>query len=212
MTHMSKMTRSHTGTTGMRKGLSLVEMLISIILFGLIATIGFTYYKNYYDTSFAAKQLRIYTIIDQAAQLSNGYDLYTAKYGAQPTTIQPMVDAKILTAIPQSQAFVTDTGWVIDSNKSITTASGGNGVAFVYRLDSLVATSDDRVDYCNILNNAAYIDSNLSRVLADQNSSYELYTQGIALGNSEAEFYHCDENGTAATDLYLTFVKIANNI
>ena len=54
---------------GMRKGISLVEMLIAIVLFGVIGTISFIYYKNYYDTSFAAKKLRISVVIDQASQL-----------------------------------------------------------------------------------------------------------------------------------------------
>ena len=210
MTHMSKMTRSHTETTGMRKGISLVEMLISIILFGIIATISFTYYKNYYDTSFAAKQLRIYTIVDQASQLANAFDLYNAKYGAQPTEIQPMVDAKILTAIPQSQSFVTSSGWSLEENLTIVTASA-TGVAFRYPLDSTVAVGQDFLDYCNILNNAAFIDSNLSKLITDQNTSAQLYAAGVANDASESEFYHCDLNGTTSSDLYLTFVKIADN-
>ena len=209
MTHMSKMTRSHTGKTGMRKGLSLVEMLISIILFGIIATIGFTYYKNYYDTSFAAKQLRIYTIVDQAAQLSNTFDLYNAKYGENPTEIQQMVDTKFLTAIPQKQSFVTSTGWTLEENQTIVEANA-TGITFQYVLNG-AGSGQDNLDYCNILNNAAWSDSNLSKTTDEQNASSTWYSRGISVseGNtSETEFFHCEKNSTGS--LNLIFVKTAN--
>ena len=33
---------------GMRSGISLVEMMIAVILFGVISVVGLKYYKNYY--------------------------------------------------------------------------------------------------------------------------------------------------------------------
>ncbi|MCW9067662.1 MAG: prepilin-type N-terminal cleavage/methylation domain-containing protein, partial [Sulfurimonas sp.] len=35
----------------MRKGISLMEMLVAIILLGILSSVGFTYYKNYYSTA-----------------------------------------------------------------------------------------------------------------------------------------------------------------
>jgi prepilin-type N-terminal cleavage/methylation domain-containing protein len=49
----SNMTR---GRKGMRKGISLVEMLIAIILFGTISMISFKYAANFYDTKLASKK------------------------------------------------------------------------------------------------------------------------------------------------------------
>ncbi|MDQ1298907.1 MAG: hypothetical protein QG558_1446, partial [Campylobacterota bacterium] len=42
--------------TGMRKGISLVEMMITIILFAALATISLKYTKNFFDTGLAAQK------------------------------------------------------------------------------------------------------------------------------------------------------------
>lgn len=199
----SNMMRSHKG---MRKGISLVEMLVAIVLFGIIGTISFTYYKNYYDTSFAAKQLRIYTVVDQAAQLSNAFDLYNTKNGVDPVTVDEMVVDRILTQAPAPQPFVTATGWTLDENVTIDGADT-TGVAFMYLVDG-AGSNTDKLDYCNILNNTAFKDSNLSKLDADQNTTSELYAAGIAGATNEQEFFHCESNGTAFT-YRLTFVKRA---
>jgi len=44
--------------TGMRKGISLVEMMIAIILFAALSTIGLKYYKNYINTDLQAMKAR----------------------------------------------------------------------------------------------------------------------------------------------------------
>ena len=211
------MTRGHKG---MRKGISLIEMLVAIVLFGIIGTISYTYYKNFYDTSFAAKQLRVYTIVDQAAQLSNAFDLYNTKYGKDINLtqgVQELVDSKLLTQIPQAIPAVTVTGWSYDNNYSVESATIGAGVVFTYAIDTNdTSSAQDRRDYCNILNNTAYSEENLTKLAADQNYTYELYREGngtsaIALA-SETEFFHCAEsNHTNKTANYtFVFVKRAN--
>ena len=200
MIHGSKVT---LGQKGMRKGISLVEMLVAIILFGIIGTISYTYYKSYYDTSFAAKQIRVYTLIDQAAQLSNAFDLYNTKNSQDPTSVQDMVDDKIITEIPGQISFITTTGWVLDTAKDINTTDA-NGTAFTYAINNTDLLPADKVDYCNILNNTAYSESNLTRTSTEQNTSVQLYAFGAATPASEQEFFHCDANATATT---FTFVK-----
>jgi prepilin-type N-terminal cleavage/methylation domain-containing protein len=202
----SSITRSNKG---MRKGISLVEMLVAIVLFGIIGTISYTYYKNYYDTSFAAKQLRIYTIVDQAAQLGNAFDLYNTKNGVDPTTVDQLVEDKILTQVPVAQPFVTATGWTLDENVTID-GNDTTGVAFMYLVDG-VGSNTDKLDYCNILNNTANKDSNLSRTDADQNETSDLYAAGVASATSEQEYFHCaDVNASGDPYKYrLTFVKRA---
>lgn len=201
----SNMTRGHKG---MRKGISLIEMLVAIVLFGIIGTISYTYYKNYYDTSFAAKQLRIYTIVDQAAQLSNAFDLYNTKNGADPLTVDVLVEDRELTQVPVRQPFVTNTGWELDANMSITSAAGGGGVAFLYKIDGLTASNQDKLDYCQILNNTAAKDQNLSQADTDINATDVLYAYGLTLDQNEQEFFHCaDNNGTATYVYEIVFVK-----
>ena len=186
---------------GMRKGISLVEMLTAIILFGLISVISYNYYKNYYDTTYAAKQTRVYAIIDQGTQISNAYDLYSSKMGVAPTTISQIVEQHILSKIPDLQKELTTRGWVVDSN--ITTdnnISNGNVVGFTYELNGTM-TQQDRVDYCNILNNAAKSDYNLSTPAAslkrDTNGSY-------ADINNTMFCYSADENASSVTFVFVT--------
>jgi prepilin-type N-terminal cleavage/methylation domain-containing protein len=178
---------------GMRNGISLVEMLIAIVLFGIIGTISYTYYKNYYDVSFAAKQLRVYTIVDQAAQLGNAFDIYNTKNGTDALTVQDFVDDKILTQVPVAQPFVSATGWQLIEDANITGAADANGTAFIYKLDGDTLTPQDSLDYCNILNNVADKDSNLTKLITDQNASNVLYAAGLAKTKSEMEFFHCED-------------------
>ena len=199
MAQGSNMTMGHNG---MRKGISLVEMLTAIILFGLISVISYNYYKNYYDTTFAAKQTRVYAIIDQATQLSNAYDLYQTKMGVAPTTLQAIVDQKILSKVPDVQPSLSKTGWTLDTN--ITTdnnATNTNVVGFKYDINGSSLVNQDRVDYCNILNNAAKSDYNLSTPAAslktDTNGSYNDV-------NNTMFCYALDVN---ASEVIFTFVK-----
>lgn len=209
MIHRDNMTRGHKG---MRKGISLVEMLVAIVLFGILGTIGYTYYKNYYNTAYAGKQVRIYTIVEQATQLSNAYDLYVAKHGSTPTDINAMVNDKILTEIPAMMPTLTLTGWRLDTNMSIetnNTAAQGD-TAFVYAMDVTDEnlSTASKLDYCNILNNVAYSDWNLSSTDADINTSKTFYALGVS-GQGELEYFHCaDINDSGADhDFHFVFAK-----
>ena len=202
----SKMVRPHNG---MRNGISLVEMLIAIVLFGLITVIGYNYYKNYYDTTFAAKQARIYAIIDQATQLSNALDVYSIKMGYLPKDIKAMVVERILLQKPDSQPSVTKTdgnasnfaqGWQLDNN--VTLLTGKEGVVFTMSVDSNLSTTQDKMDYCNILNNTANSDNNLSVT----NAQMTLKTS-MALGYAEYNAtMFCYKQG-ADTNITMVFVK-----
>ncbi|MCF6309141.1 MAG: type II secretion system GspH family protein [Sulfurimonas sp.] len=200
------MTRSHKG---MRKGISLIEMLVAVVMFGIIGTISYTYYKNYYDTSLAAKQLRIYTIVDQAAQLSNAFDLYNTKVGTDPVTVQEIVDQRILTEAPVKQPFLSSTGWTLEENLTIVGADT-TGVAFRYKLDG-VGSNTDNLDYCNILNQTGNTAWSLDYVESDQNTTAQQWSDGNASATSEFEYFHCaDNNGTAGSyDFDMIFIKRA---
>ena len=193
--------------TGMRKGISLVEMLIAIVLFGVIATASYVYYKNYYDTAFAAKKLAISVVVDQASQLSNTYDMYTIEKGVTPTTIQAIVDERFLIETPVSQPSITATGWELVVNKEVNGTTATNDIVFSMPIDGTANTAD-RLDYCNILNNKA---NPAWSVLAatsadgDQNTSAEHYDGGVLSATSQLEYFHCDR--TAADTYNLVFVK-----
>lgn len=209
MTRGTTMVRGHKG---MRNGLSLVEMLIAIVLFGLITTIAFAYYKNYYDISLAAKQTRMYAVIDQATQLSGALDVYVAKTGSNPELIQDMVTQRILITKPLANPAISTPevnasdethGWKLDTNATVQVAAGG-GIIFTMALDgndSAVVT--DMVEYCNILNNAADSDYNLSKVTYGAAKTmllaYADYNQSMFCANIGA--------GAADTNLTLVFVK-----
>lgn len=144
---------------GMRKGISLIEMLMAIVLLGLLGVISYNYYKVYYDTSFAAKQARIYVIIDQAQQLSNAHDLYELKNALVPTTIAIMVTDKQLTKVPDPIPEVTNAGWVLKTPTAATkidldsSVTADNDIAFTYDVNSTTSSIQDKLDYCNILSN-----------------------------------------------------------
>ncbi len=155
-THGSRVTRGH----GMRKGISLMEMLIAIILLGVISSIGYSYYKNYYDTSMAAKQTKIGVLIDQANQLKNALELYRIKFGLDVTTAQALaelVNHRIITEVPATMPDVSAAGWVLETD--VQTVSGGgtgaNDQLVTYALNGTAASIPERLDYCNAINNIA---------------------------------------------------------
>jgi prepilin-type N-terminal cleavage/methylation domain-containing protein len=207
MIHTEKMTQGHKG---MRKGISLVEMLVAIVLFGIIGTIGYTYYKNYYNTSFAGKQVRIYTLVEQATQLGNAYDLYLAKHGNTPVDINAMVQDKILTQIPAAMPGLTLTGWVLDANLSTVDSNNSGQSGFTYVMDANI-TNQTKLDYCNILNNVAYTGWELNNTDSEINGSSDFYRLGDSSGWGELEYFHCaDSNhttgaGFTAADHNFTF-------
>jgi prepilin-type N-terminal cleavage/methylation domain-containing protein len=205
MTQGSNMTIGHQGMKkGMRNGLSLIEMLISIVLFGLLSTASFKYYKNYYDTSFAAKQARIYIIIDQAGQLNNAFELYTTKNGADPVDVNSLVTDKILTQVPVTQNLISNAGWQLDLNATVKNSDGNDSdVVFYLSMTDGNASNADKNDYCNILTNAADTSWELNTSRASQVTATTHYAAG------RTSFF-CDANETGTDDdngtLKLTFV------
>src|SRR3989339_143077 len=199
MVHGSSVNR---GFKGMRKGISLVEMLIAVVLFGVISTIGYKYYKNFYNTTLAAKQARISAIIDQATQISNAYDLYVAKIGAVPTLITDLsdVDVKILTETPTKIPEISATGWAIKTNSALDDAVLDD-VTFSYVTDG-TASAADKLEYCNILNNIEIPTTSLDTLLAGIKTETLTYADGF----TKMMCYTPD----AGTTLYLSFVKTVN--
>lgn len=204
------------GFRGMRKGISLIEMLMAIVLLGVLGVISYNYYKVYYDTSFAAKQARVYVIIDQAQQLSNAHDLYEVKNALVPATIADMVTDKQLIRVPDAIPAVTATGWklyndiagavgTIELDGGATTAP--NDIAFAYDIDSTTSSLQDKLDYCNILTNTfqnswslSAVDGNVTAIGATPTLAYA----SAALSN-DAFCY-----ASAATVYHMVFVKRVN--
>lgn len=92
------MTQAHIG---MRKGISLVEMIVAIILFAALATIGLKYTKLFLNTDMQAKKARIAALTDQATQLSQAYQIFKNETGEAPALITDLNgSAAIMTEIP----------------------------------------------------------------------------------------------------------------
>ena len=199
------------GYKGMRKGISLMEMLVAIVLLGIIGTMGYNYYKNYYDTSFASKQARVYVIIDQATQIRNAWDLFNTKNGADPVAFADFIEDRILSEVPVALPLISATGWQVASPSSTDTygvidldgsVTADNDFAIVMALDG-TSTAADKTDYCNILNNTAdtnwSLDPTVSTLVAQPNLAAGGYTQ-------DPYFYCFDETGIDdGTGLYFGF-------
>ena len=174
-------------------------MLVAIVLFGVIASIGYKYYKNFYDTSLAAKKARVSALVDQATQLSNAYDIYVMQTGSAPTIIGNLSadTVKILTQTPPFMSEVTTIGWSIDT---ITVFNGVTAdVSFSYPID--VGSVSDRRDYCNILNNIADTTWSLESLDAAILSAADMFTAGFTT-------FQCSK--TAADTYFFKFIKEIN--
>ncbi|DAB38271.1 MAG: hypothetical protein A2023_02935 [Sulfuricurvum sp. GWF2_44_89] len=136
-------------TTRMRKGISLVEMIIAIILFAALATIGLKYSKNYLSTELQAMKARVAAAMEQGKQLSDAYKIYTVEYGDLNQTSDLNATAtRIMTSLPIPITEITnDTGWEYNSSISTTYTKK----AFTIAVDAnQSATSDEQ--YCKLWN------------------------------------------------------------
>ncbi|QOY51291.1 type II secretion system protein [Candidatus Sulfurimonas baltica] len=211
------MTRSHN-KIGMRKGISLMEMLVAIILLGILSSVGFTYYKNYYDTSLAAKQIKVAIILDQAAQLKNGLELYNVKTGIDAITsvdanastgLELLVAQSIITSVPARVPDMSAYGWrvstsVSDINSTFLTTQGDTDTEdqfLTYNLDG-DATGSDRQDFCNALNNIA--SNGVILYTAVEASLGTTLSLGAAQGNNT--FFCWDSNVTTGAGQQLVFL------
>jgi len=167
--------------TGMRKGISLVEMIIAVILFATLAGISVKYYKNFFNTELTAKKARVAALLDQGAQMSNAYDVYVAQVGsaAQLDVNMTQLDdgnVSILTRIPvaiiglATQIRNGSGAWELNKSTGIT---GTSGYALQYILD-LNGTGNmnngtlDEEQYCALINREsnASLDYNISATTA----------------------------------------------
>lgn len=208
MVHGSNMTRGHRG---MRKGISLMEMMVAVIMLGILSSVGYNYYKNYFDTSLAAKQIKVAVLIEQASQLKNALELYRTKFGVDANTtqtLQVLADQRIITEVPTNIPDVSSIGWVLetdvqDINSTLIAAQGGttsNEQLITYDLDQ--GTVVDKMQYCNALNNIASNGVTDFTVLeADLNT-----TTSAAAETMTNTFFCWDSNVTADAGIQMLFI------
>lgn len=137
--------------TGMRKGISLVEMTIAIILFGVLAAVGLKYSKLFLNTDLQAKKARVAAATEQATQLLTAYTIYKTETGLEPTTINDFNGSSaILNDWPTKVTEMSTGGWELNISTGLT---GTTGYAFQMKLDKNVSTLD-KVDalHCAIFN------------------------------------------------------------
>lgn len=138
---------------GKRKGISLVEMTIAVILFGVLSTIAMLYYKSLFNIDLTAKKARVAALMDQAYQLSGAYDVYVAQMGVAPTDANlsdfNASNVLILRSLPRDIREMTTVGWEL--NTSI--INGRPGFTFPIDLNgtSYSTLKDDDL-YCAIFN------------------------------------------------------------
>ena len=185
------------GTSGMRKGISLVEMMIAIILLGVLGIVGIKYMKNKLDVNTISKKARVAALVDQGSQLSNAYDLYQAEAGVAPTTIAGMVDAAILKVAPTPITEIVGANlWTLDTNNTTSHYAGGttNPDAFTVLSVNITPTVDD-TRFCNIFNK----DFNNSIVITTATPPVDVPTAITAVGTAG----YCFGNGTSAPYKYV---------
>ena len=206
-THGSRVTRGHGM---MRKGISLIEMLMAIVLLGILGTLSYNYYKVYYDVSFASKQAKIYVIMDQAVQISGAHDLYTVKNGVVPTTMALLVSNRQLLEIPPKMPEISATGWVIQDQVEIdggTTAA--NDIYFQYEIDG-TAAQIDKLEYCNILTNTFDNAWSLDVTVSDDTAVVALGADVQAAYASQTFKGFCFATGGVSDTYELAFIKTLN--
>lgn len=176
-----------------RKGISLVEMMITIILFAALATITLKYTKNFFDTSLASMKARVAAAMEQATQLSGAYDVYIAQEGKPPSLLTDLNDSNIsiLTKTPTIITEMSVTGWELN-----TTTGFGSGKAIQLTLDGN-KTADDDNQYCAIFNHEfnKSIEFNVTNSTYPGSSAQSMYERGLR------EF--CFNTGTNVLRIYI---------
>lgn len=139
---------------GKRKGISLVEMTIAVILFGLLSAIALFYYRSLFNIDLTAKKARVAALMNQAYQLSGAYDIFVAQEGIAPSdanlTQFTAANILILRSLPRNIREMTTTGWELN----ISAAAGRPAFLFPIDLNGTgtwdVLPDDDL--YCAIFN------------------------------------------------------------
>lgn len=193
------------GYSGMRKGVTLVEMMVAVILFGVIAVVGYNYYKNFYNTKLAGKQARAAALIEQGAQLSNAWDIYESKAGIAPTDETNLTQGNmmILTSLPAGIKEMTQSSavaWDVNLTAEIGgNTAGANDHILIYPFNT--GSQASNLEYCNIINNYANptLELNASSVSTTATAAYG------ATGNANVFCFGVD--ATASTMAYAVFIK-----
>lgn len=189
---------------GMRKGISLVEMTIAVILFGLISTIAILYYKNLFNIDLTSKKARIAALMDQGYQLSGAYDVFQAQMGYAPSVanLSEFNDTRvlILRKLPKDIVGMTSSGWELNTTTSL------GRPAFVCPLDlngtNYNSLSDDDL-YCAIYNN----EINKSVELNASNHATHYGTMAINYARYGDTFCFSESNGTTGYKHWVVVVK-----
>lgn len=188
---------------GKRKGISLVEMTIAVILFGVLSTIAMLYYKSLFNIDLTAKKARVAALMDQAYQLSGAYDVFVAQQGVSPSlanlTEFNASNVLILRSLPRDIREMTTTGWELN-----TSAVGGRP-AFKFPIDlngtSYQTLKDDDL-YCAIFNHELNksIELNVTNDMPflDVNNSYTKYGD---------EFCYSEVDGSGHYKHWIMIVK-----
>ncbi len=180
--------------TGMRKGISLAEIMIAIILFGVLSAVGLKYAKNYINTNLQASKSHVAAAMEEASQLTNAYKLFTTQYGQLNAITELNATAtQVMTSLPLPITEMTNSnpGW--DYNFSI----DGNGLkAFHMTLDAnTTATSDEQ--YCVLWNKE--FNSSITELNVTDGQSF-----GTIAGMSPTMSSFCSDGATAGTyDIYV---------
>ena len=145
--------------TGMRRGISLVEMMIAVILFAALATIGLKYSKLFINTDLQALKARAAAAMEQGTQLTSAYKLFTTQYGPLSTINDLNATATpVMTALPNRIVEMSKLGW--DYNSS---TGAGTGKGFTMKIDANQTALSDAT-YCAIWNREfnASVETNVS--------------------------------------------------
>jgi prepilin-type N-terminal cleavage/methylation domain-containing protein len=177
---------------GMRKGISLVEMTIAVILFGVLSTIAMMYYKSLFNTDLTSKKARVAALMDQGRQLSGAYDVYVAQMGVSPTDANlsdfNATNVMILKRLPRDIREMSTTGWELNSTGIV---NGRPGFLFPIDLNGTGGwdtVSDDEL-YCAIFNHEinSSVEYNVTNnqnfgALADLAANYDEFCYSETVG------------------------------
>jgi len=175
---------------GKRKGISLVEMTIAVILFGVLSTIAMLYYKSLFNIDLTAKKARVAALMDQGSQLSGAYDVYIAQFGVAPTSLNDLnaTTAMILNELPIRIREMSTLGWELNTSTGITGTSG-KALQFKIDLNGTVTPSSDDDLYCAIFNHE--INTSVQLNVSDNTNFGTAQAQYTALGRA---FCYSDGN------------------
>jgi prepilin-type N-terminal cleavage/methylation domain-containing protein len=160
-----------------RKGISLVEMMITIILFAALATIALKYIKNFFDTGLTSQKARIAALMEQGTQLSGAYDVFMAQEGHAPILLSDLNDSNvsIFTKLPPIMTELSTKYWELNTTTGI-----GTGRALQFTLDGNTSADDDNV-YCAIFNHEfnKSIEFNVTNITYTPGTAATMYNSGF---------------------------------